>query len=100
MENGSRTRWWLQALQTGAIGGIVGVLVSLIGMVESFHARDIIAGQITMGETLLLLIVIVFAYRSSRGTENTPLAARLISGALTGLVTAGFLVGLVLLGMP
>lgn len=98
MENESKTSWWLRALQNGAIGGVVAILVSLIGMVESFHGRDIIAGQITMGETILLLIIIVFAYYSSRGTENTTLATRLISGALTGLVIAGFIVGLVLLG--
>jgi branched-chain amino acid transport system permease protein len=98
MEYESNTSWWLQALQKGVIGGVVAILVSLIGMVASFHQRDIIAGQITMGETLLLLIVIVFAYYSSRGDETTPLSTRLISGALTGLVTSGFIVGLVLLG--
>jgi branched-chain amino acid transport system permease protein len=98
MEYESKTSWWLQALQNGVIGGIVAVLVSLIGMVTSFHQRDIIAGQITMGETLLLLIVIVLAYYSSRGTETTSVSMRLISGALTGLVIASFVVGLVLLG--
>ena len=98
MEYESKTSWWLQALQKGAIGGVVAVLVSLIGMVASFHERDIIAGQITMGQTLLLLLVIVFAYSSSRGDETTTLSARLISGALTGLVIAAFVVGLVLLG--
>lgn len=98
MENESKKSWWLQALQTGLIGGVVAILVSLIGMVASFHERDIIAGQITMGETVLLLIVIAFAYYSSRGTQTTTLSNRLISGALTGLVIAGLVVGLVLLG--
>ena len=98
MEYESKTSWWLQALQKGVIGGVVAVLVSLIGMVASFHERDIIAGQITMGETLLLLIVIVFAYNSSKGDETTAPSTKLISGVLTGLITASFLVGLVLLG--
>lgn len=98
MEYESKKSWWLQALQTGLIGGVVAVLVSLIGMVASFHERDIIAGQITMGQTLLLLIVIVLAYYSSRDKETTTLPTRLISGALTGLVTVSFIVGLVLLG--
>jgi branched-chain amino acid transport system permease protein len=98
MDYESKTSWWLQALQKGVIGGVVAVLVSLIGMVASFHERDIIAGQITMGETLLLLIVITFAYSSSRGDKTTASSTRLISGALTGLVTASFVVGLVLLG--
>ncbi|HXQ35322.1 MAG TPA: hypothetical protein VN843_14995, partial [Anaerolineales bacterium] len=98
MEYESKVSWWLQALQTGLIGGVVAVLVSLIGMVASFHERDIIAGQITMGQTVILLIVIVFAYYSSRDNETTTLRTRVLSGALTGLVTVSFIVGLVLLG--
>jgi len=98
MEHESNKTWWLQAIQTGLIGGIVAVLVSLIGMVESFHERDIIAGQITMGETLLLLLVVTFSYFSSRGTEDTPLPKRLASGALTGLITGSLAAGLILLG--
>jgi len=98
MENESNKTWWLQAIQTGLIGGVVAVLVSLIGMVESFHERDIIAGQITMGETLLLLIVVTVSYFSSRGTEDTPLSKRLTSGALTGLMAGGLVAGLVWLG--
>lgn len=98
MESEAKTTWWLQALQNGVIGGIVAILVSLIGMVASFHERDIIAGQITMGQTVLLLVIIAFAYYSSRGTESTTLSTRLISGALTGLITASFIVGLLLLG--
>ena len=98
MESESKTSWRLQALQSGLIGGVVAVLASLIGMVQSFHERDIIAGQITMGQTVLLLIVITFAYYSSRGDESTTPSTRLISGALTGLVTTSFIVGLILLG--
>src|SRR5262245_44145113 len=98
MENESNTSWWLKAIQTGLIGGVVALLVCLIGMVESFHQRDIIAGQITMGQTLLLLIVGLFAYFSSRGDENTPLSKRLTSGVLTGVITSAMVAGLVLLG--
>ena len=97
MENGSNTNWWWKAIQTGLIGGVVGVLVSLIGMVESFHERDIIAGQISMGETLLLLLMVLFSYFSSRGNA-LPLGRRLGSGALTGMAAGGLVAGLVLLG--
>ena len=98
MENESKTPWWSKAIQTGLIGGIVAVLASLIGMVESFHERDIIVGQITMGQTLLLLIVVFFSYFSSRGDEKTPLSIRLSSGMLTGVITSALVVGLVILG--
>ena len=98
MENESKTPWWLKAIQTGLIGGAVAILVSLIGMVESFHERDIIAGRITMGESLLLLIVGYFAYSASRGDEQTTVSVRVSTGAVTGLVTSAMVAGLVLLG--
>ncbi len=97
MEHESNTNWWWKAIQTGLIGGVVGVLVSLIGMVESFHQRDIIAGQITMGETLLLLLLVLFSFFSSRATELL-LGRRLGSGVLTGMTAGGLVAGLVLLG--
>jgi len=98
MESESKTSWWLQALQSGLIGGVVAILASLVGMVAAFHERDIIAGQITMGQTILLLIIVAFAYFSSRGDESTTVSTRLLSGAVTGLVTTSFIVGLILLG--
>jgi branched-chain amino acid transport system permease protein len=98
MENEVKSSWWLKAIQTGLIGGAVAVLVSLIGMIESFHARDIIAGKISMGETTLLLIVVLFSFFSSRGGENPPLSRRIISGLLTGVVISVLVAALVLLG--
>lgn len=97
MEHESGTSWWLKAIQTGLIGGIVAVLASLIGMIESFHARDIIAGTISMGEMTLLLIVVLFSFNSSRG-EGISLTQRMGSGALTGLINSALIAGLVLLG--
>lgn len=97
MEHESGTSWWLKAIQTGLIGGIVAVLASLIGMIESFHARDIIAGKISMGEMTLLLIVVLFSFNSSRG-EGISLTQRMGSSALTGLINSALIAGLVLLG--
>ena len=85
MEQENTTLWWLKSIKSGLIGGIVAILAALIGMVESFHARDIIAGQISMGETLLLLIIIGFAYSSSRD-EQLPISTRITSGIITGIL--------------
>ena len=49
MEQENTTSWWRKAIQSGVIGGIIAILAGLIGMIESFHARDIIAGRISMG---------------------------------------------------
>ncbi len=92
------TPWWQKAIQSGLIGGVVLVLASLIGMVESFHVRDIIAGEISMGETLILLIVILFTFSASRDDGRSSLAIRLLSGVITGALTTGLLAGLVALG--
>jgi branched-chain amino acid transport system permease protein len=97
MELENKIPWWQQALQTGAIGGIVAVLAALIGMVESFHARDIIAGQISMGETLLLLIVVGFAYTASRDEKQT-ITNRILSGVITGVTTSALIVAFIMLG--
>lgn len=99
MENEKKIPWWQQAIQTGLIGGVIIILAALVGMVESFHARDIIAGKISMGETLVLLIVIFYAYISSnKGDASTPLNTRILSGVITGLVTSAMLVGFIILG--
>jgi branched-chain amino acid transport system permease protein len=97
MEHETHTPWWFKAIQSGLIGGLVAVLASLIGMIESFHARDIIAGKISMGEMTLLLITVVVSYFSSRGND-LPLSRRIGSGVLTGLFTSALVAGLVLLG--
>ncbi|MCC6568322.1 MAG: leucine/isoleucine/valine transporter permease subunit [Anaerolineales bacterium] len=97
MEQENTTSWWLTAIQLGLIGGVVAILASLIGMVESFHARDIIAGQISMGETLLLLIMIGFAYSSSRN-EQSPISTRVTSGVITGVTISLTIVLFVMLG--
>lgn len=39
---------WKKTLQIGLIGGAVGVLIAMVGMVEEFNKRDIIAGTLTM----------------------------------------------------
>ena len=97
MEQENTTLWWLKSIKSGLIGGIVAILAALIGMVESFHARDIIAGQISMGETLLLLIIIGFAYSSSRD-EQLPISTRVTSGVITGVVASLMIVLFLILG--
>jgi branched-chain amino acid transport system permease protein len=97
MEQETKTVWWLKATQSGLIGGVVAILAALIGMVESFHERDIIAGQISMGETLLLLIVIGFAYMTSRDA-SLPITMRLSAGVITGVVTSVMIVLFIILG--
>ncbi len=87
-----------QAIRIGLIGGVVEVLLALIGMIEAFSQRDIISHVISMGHTLLLLVVLFMAYLAAKRTPgNKPLQV-LRNGALSGLIVGGMVALLVILG--
>jgi branched-chain amino acid transport system permease protein len=88
------------ALRTGLAGGAVALLVCLVGMVEAFSDREIIAGVLSLGQTLLLIIFFGTGYAAAKGDERTKLSpgVRIGQGALAGLVAAAILCGLVIVG--
>ena len=87
-----------QAIRIGLIGGVVEVLLALIGMIEAFSQRDIISNVISMGHTLLLLVVLFMAYLAAKRTlGNKPLHV-LQNSALSGFIIGGILALLVILG--
>lgn len=90
----------LGALQIGLIGGVVALLVSLIGMVEEFSQRDIISGVITMGQTLILIAILMAGYFAASRAAGEARPMRPVSGALAGLVASALLAGLVLIIPP
>ena len=59
-----------QAIKIGLIGGVVEVLLALIGMIEAFSQRDIISHIISMGHTLLLLVVLFMGYLAAKRTPE------------------------------
>lgn len=89
---------WRHGIKTGLIGAMTVVLVALIGMVEAFGHRDIIAGIISMGHALLLVIAIFMGYIAARRTASSGIGSTLINSLVSGLIIAGSLVLLVLLG--
>lgn len=90
MMNKLQSSNWFIALQLGAIGGIAAILISLVGMVEEFSKRDIIAGVIEMGQTLLLIILLVVGYAVGRRSASSR-SLKLVEGALAGAITGLFL---------
>lgn len=76
---------WKKILQLGSIGGLVGILIALVGMVEEFDGRDIIAGTLSMGWTMLILTVLVTAYFAA-GTSKMNNLLSIAAGALSGTV--------------
>lgn len=89
---------WKKVFQIGLIGGAAAVLLSLVGMVEAFDKRDIIAGVISLGQTLLLTISFTIGYSAAKQAGGRDWRAILVSGLLAGLVVGGVVAGFVLVG--
>jgi branched-chain amino acid transport system permease protein len=87
-----------QAIKIGLIGGVVEVLLSLIGMIEAFSQRDIISHIISMGHTLLLLVILLMSYLSAKKTPRKEPLWVLMNSLITGVIVGGILTLLVLLG--
>jgi branched-chain amino acid transport system permease protein len=83
-------------IRYGLIGGVCALHLCLIGMVETFDQRGIIADVITMGQTLLIMTVAYIAYTGASRSNKTSQIA--VTGILTGLLTTVMLALLVVIG--
>lgn len=77
---------WKKTLQIGLIGGLVGVLIVMVGMMEEFNKRDIVAGTLTMGWTILSLTMMTTGLFAARTTANNSFS--IISSIVAGTVFA------------
>jgi branched-chain amino acid transport system permease protein len=87
-----------QVIKIGLIGGVVEVLLSLIGMIEAFSQRDIISHIISMGHTLLLLVILFMAYLAAKRKPRTEPLKVLMNSFMTGVIIGGILTLLVMVG--
>ena len=85
-------------IRLGLIGGASLVLLSLIGMVEAFNQREIISDVISMGQTLLLFTAMFIVYLAAKRGLERGQGQVFGSGITAGLIMAGMLALLVLLG--
>ncbi len=86
-----------QAIKIGFIGGVVEILLSLVGMVEAFSQRDIIANVISMGHTLLFIVAFFMSYLAAKRTPHGTLRV-LANSFISGILISGHLVLLVMVG--
>ncbi|MEA2651282.1 MAG: branched-chain amino acid transport system permease protein [Chloroflexota bacterium] len=85
-----------RALFTGLLGGLAGIHVGLVGMIDSFQTRDTIADLVTLGSMLPILILILVGWRAAspvKGAEQALPAGRTlllggVAGATGGLILA------------
>lgn len=89
---------WKQAFQSGLVGGIVAVLLSLVGMVAVFSGRYIISGIFTMGQFLFLAPILFLAYITLRRVSPLPASRLLQTGMISGLTTGAVIALFVLIG--
>lgn len=82
---------WNHGVKIGTIGGISVLVICLIGMVESFGKRFIIAGVLPMGVTIALIISILAAYIAAKKTPIPEKSIQFANAVLSGLVTSGWL---------
>ncbi len=86
------------AMRLGLISGAGAVLVSLVGMVKVFNERGIIAGVVSLGQIMILLILLIAGYIAARRATGGSRRAGLLQGGLAGLAAGACLAALVLLG--
>ena len=89
---------WEYGVKTGIIGGIAALIIALVGMVESFHRRDIIADLITMGQVLLLILGVFMGYMAAKRTGRDEAVSPGLNAVIGSLITAGFLASLTVVG--
>ncbi|NNL77633.1 MAG: hypothetical protein HKO68_14965, partial [Desulfobacterales bacterium] len=88
---------WHQSVKPGVIGGLAALAIALVGMVESFDKRYIVADVITMGIVLILLVAILIAYSAAKKTEQGRKGVAIKNAVIAALVTSGFLALLVMI---
>lgn len=92
---------WKTNLRYGLIAGVIGVSLSLIGMVETFSERAIVGGAISLGQVLLFGAVLGAGYLASQeGGHRRRGAIELLNGLLVGAFASLPLILLVLGSIP
>ena len=89
---------WKQAVQAGLLGGLIGVLLSLVGMVVAFSGRWIINNVFTMGQVIFLAPILLMAYSVIRRTAPQTNRNVILTGLVTGLAGGVVLAALLVLG--
>ncbi|MDX1520910.1 MAG: hypothetical protein R3264_04745 [Anaerolineae bacterium] len=91
-----KTLNWNKIGQYGLISGIVIIYLSLVGMVETFHDRDVIFEYLSLGRALLVIVGIGMGYMiASRATNGT--FGQVLMGSVVGGLISVVLVGLLVI---
>lgn len=92
-------RSWRAAVRGGLIWGGAAVFVSVAGMVEAFAGRQIIEGVVSLGMTLILLLVLSAGYQAGRRRPGEGAPGAVLRGVLAGAVAGAVVAVFAALGM-
>lgn len=84
----SRTTGWTPILRLALIGGAVGIFLALVGMVEAFADRFVIANVIELGTLLLLITFLGTGYAATQRTMTGNPVTTVLQGLVAGLVSS------------
>ena len=88
------------AAKFGLFAGIAGVLIALVGMLEAFAKRMIIADVISMAQVMMLSVAFVGALFAASKSQHSNRRIVIPAGIIAGAVTAFCLALLALLIVP
>lgn len=77
---------WRFLLRVGLLAGVVILYTAVIGMVEVFSEREVLAGLVTLGQVLLFAPAIVAGYIAARRATNAVETA--VYGAVAGFLSS------------
>ena len=88
---------WRHIIRIGLLMGLVVLVASVIGMVETFNERALIVGYLTLGQLLLFVPALYGGYLSVPSGQHQAVLPRLLGGLVAGLVASIPVILLVLL---
>ncbi|MBP9501855.1 MAG: hypothetical protein KBF17_06840 [Candidatus Promineofilum sp.] len=88
---------WRRIVRIGLLMGLLILMTSVIGMVETFNERPLVVGYLTLGQLLLFIPALFSGYLSVPAGEHRVPLMRLVGGLVTGLLAAIPVVLLILL---
>ena len=77
-----------EAIKMGLLAGAISLSVSIIGMVELFSKRDLIAGVLSLGQVFLFAAPVAFGYLIAQKSPEGKRGVTLLNGFLTGAFAA------------
>ena len=79
---------WRRVIQVGLIMGVVVLMASVIGMVQTFDERDMIEGLLTLGQLLLFAPAFYGGFLVAGKDERRAPVPTLLAGLLAGVLAA------------